>query len=64
VTESFFGTYKAELLADQPQARFTSKAEALVFTADYIDNFYNPVRLHSTLGYKSPVIFELAHQVK
>ena len=50
VAESFFGTYKAELLADQPQSRFTSKAQALALTADYIDNFYNPVRRHSTLG--------------
>jgi len=64
VAESFFGTYKAELLADQPQRRFTSKAQAWALTADYIDNFYNPVRRHSTLGYKSPVAFELAHQVK
>jgi putative transposase len=47
VAESFFGTYKAELLADQPQSRFTSKAQALALTADYIDNFYNPVRRHS-----------------
>jgi len=64
VAESFFGTYKAELLADQLQRRFTSKAQAWALTADYIDNFYNPVRRHSTLGYKSPIAFELAHQVK
>lgn len=64
VAESFFGTYKAELLGDQPQGRFDSKVEALALTADYIDNFYNPVRRHSTLDYKSPVAFELAYQVK
>ena len=64
VAESFFGTYKAELLADQPQRRFTSKAQAQALTADYIDNFYNPVRRHSTLGHKSPIAFELAHQIK
>jgi transposase InsO family protein len=28
VAESFFGTYKAELLADQPGSRFVSKAQA------------------------------------
>jgi len=64
VAESFFGTYKAELLGDQPHGRFGSKVEALVLTADYIENFYNPVRRHSTLDYKSPVAFELAHQMK
>jgi putative transposase len=64
VAESFFGTYKAELLGDQPQGRFGSKVEAQVLTADYIENFYNPVRRHSSLDYKSPVAFELAQQVK
>jgi len=64
VAESFFGTYKAELLADQPQRRFASKAQAWMLTADYIDNFYNPVRRHSTLGSRSPLAFELAQQVK
>ncbi len=28
--------------------------------ARYIDGFYNPIRRHSTLGYKSPVQFEMA----
>ena len=64
VAKSFFGTYKAELLADQPQGRFVSKAEAVALTADYINGFYNTVRLHSTLGYKSAVAFELAHRKK
>jgi transposase InsO family protein len=31
--------------------------EALL--ADYINHFYNPVRLHSTVGYMSPVAYEL-----
>ncbi|HVF09720.1 MAG TPA: IS3 family transposase, partial [Abditibacteriaceae bacterium] len=64
VAQSFFGTYKAELLADQPGSRFVSKAQAWALTADYIDNFYNTVRRHSTLGHKSPIAFELAHQMK
>jgi len=62
VAESFFGTYKSELLAEQPGGKFVSKEQAYNLTADYIENFYNRVRLHSTLNYRSPVIFELAHQ--
>lgn len=62
VAESFFGTLKAELLAGQGGGRFTSKMQAMVLVSDYIENFYNRVRLHSTLGYRSPVTFELAHQ--
>ena len=64
VAESFFGTYKSELVAEQPGGRFVSRAQAHRLTADYIENFYNRVRLHSTLDYRSPVMFELAHQVE
>lgn len=62
VAESFFGTYKSELVEQQPNGRFASKAQAYELTADYIENFYNRVRLHSTLDYRSPVAFELAYQ--
>jgi transposase InsO family protein len=62
VAESFFGTLKAELVADQPGGRFSSKARARELVEDYIDNFYNTVRRHSALGSKSPLAFELAHQ--
>lgn len=62
VAESFFGTCKSELVEQQPDGRFVTKAQAYRLTADYIENFYNRVRLHSTLDYRSPVAFELAHQ--
>jgi len=64
VAESFFGTLKAELLADQPGRCFASKSQAVALVGDYIDNFYNTVRRHSTLGHQSPVAFELAYQIK
>ncbi len=63
VAESFFGTLKAELLADQPGDRFASKTQAALLVGDYIDNFYNSIRKHSALGNKCPIAFELAHQV-
>ncbi|MDP2227738.1 MAG: IS3 family transposase, partial [Moraxellaceae bacterium] len=28
---------------------------------DYIEAYYNPTRLHSTLGYLSPMDFEARH---
>ena len=50
VTESFFATLRAED-ATEPYA---TKQEAHRAIAEYIHGFYNPVRLHSSLGYWSP----------
>jgi putative transposase len=55
VSESFFATLEKELLALQPlQTRSKTRQEV----AKYIDNYYNLVRLHSHLGYVSPIEFE------
>jgi transposase InsO family protein len=57
--ESFFHSLKAELTH---QRSFTSDAELNASVAGYIDRFYNAKRIHSSLGYHSPVEFErLAH---
>ena len=64
LVESFFGSLKSELVERLPGRKFDNLDEAYRLTADYIENFYNRVRLHSTLGYKSPVAFELAHRVE
>ena len=55
MAESFFGTLEAELLA---RRRFRTHEEARVAIFDYVENWYNPRRLHSSLGYVSPVEFE------
>ena len=53
--ESFWGTLKAELVAGRT---FTTRQEARLAIFEYVEVFYNRVRLHSALGYKSPVDFE------
>ena len=55
--ESFFSTLKTELLPLHPWADSQAAHAAI---ADYIDAFYNRRRLHSSLGYVSPVAFEAA----
>jgi putative transposase len=54
VAESFFASLKRDLDVD----RWPSRAAAHSAVGDYIERFYNPVRLHSTLNYQSPVRFE------
>lgn len=53
--ESFFGTLKTELIYF---TRFKTRAEARLAIFEYIEVFYNRIRLHSKLGYKSPEEFE------
>jgi putative transposase len=55
VTETFFHTLKVELVHRQ---HFQSRNEARRSIFEYIESFYNRQRLHSTLGYQSPVEFE------
>jgi transposase InsO family protein len=52
VMESFFGTYKQEW-AHHHQWRGLTDARAA--THDYIEVFYNRQRLHSSLGYRTPM---------
>ena len=53
--ESFFSTLKYELVYHH---RFRSLAEARTAVFDYIETFYNRMRLHSSLAYLSPIKFE------
>lgn len=54
--ESFWATLKAEASSAR---LFATRHEARVAIFDYIETFYNRVRLHSAIGYQSPVDFEL-----
>lgn len=53
--ESFFATLECELLAKR---RFRNQAEARMAVFDFIESWYNPNRIHSGLGYRSPIEFE------
>jgi putative transposase len=59
MAESFFATLERELLN---RRRFHSQAEARMAVFEWIEGWYNPHRRHSSLGYRSPVNFERAHQ--
>jgi len=53
--ESFFATLKTELVYHR---NYETRAEAQSDIFEYIEVFYNRQRLHSALGYQSPVSFE------
>ena len=55
VIESFFGTLKTECVPGP----FLTHAQARTTIFEYMEVWYNRQRLHSTLGYYSPVDFEL-----
>jgi putative transposase len=58
--ESFFSSLKTERTAHRTY-RTRDQARADVF--DYVERFYNPKRRHSTLGYLSPMEFEMQAQL-
>ncbi|WP_419992669.1 IS3 family transposase [Streptomyces boninensis] len=59
LAESFFATLKRELGAGGPQI-WPSRAVAHSAIFDFIEGWYNPRRLHSSLGYRSPAEYEAA----
>jgi putative transposase len=59
--ESFFATLECELLEHR---RFASQAEAKIACFCFIEGWYNPARLHSALGYRSPMAYEQAMEVQ
>ncbi len=57
VIESFFSTLRFELL---DRRRFEDQAQAERSIRDWIENFYNPKRRHTSIGNMSPINYELA----
>jgi transposase InsO family protein len=53
--ESFFSTVRAELTDLE---RFPTRRAARTAVFDFIEVFYNRQRLHSSLGFRSPLAFE------
>jgi len=53
--ESFFGSMKTELGDGQP---FETRQAAKSAVFGFIEGFYNRRRLHSALGYRSPIDME------
>jgi putative transposase len=60
VAESFFSSLKRELVHHR---RLETRDQAKSEIFDYIEVFYNRQRLHSSLGYQSPVEFEEANNI-
>jgi putative transposase len=56
--ESFFATVAKECTN---RVRFQTRQEARSAIFEYLECFYNPIRLHSTLQYVSPLAFEQAY---
>jgi transposase InsO family protein len=55
--ESFFASLKKELVHDED---YQTREEAKASVFEYIETFYNRVRRHSALGYKTPAEYEQA----
>lgn len=55
--ESFFATLKKELVHGE---KYQTREEASLSIFEYVEVFYNRIRKHSALGYKSPLQYEKA----
>ncbi|WP_390888607.1 IS3 family transposase [Frigoriglobus tundricola] len=59
--ESFFASLKRELVHDE---EYTTREQAKGSIFEYLEVFYNRVRLHSSLGFLSPAEFERTYNQK
>lgn len=59
--ESFFKSFKVEEVRSQCYESHEHATRAVI---DYIERFYNPIRPHSSLGFRSPIEFEQQVQLE
>jgi transposase InsO family protein len=50
--ESFFKTLKVECIY---QSRYETRAQARLDIVNWIEGYYNRQRIHSSIGYRTPV---------
>jgi len=58
--ETFFHSLKVEAIHGET---FTTRFAVKYVVDDYIDPYYNTKRQHSTIGYQSPITFEIKYAV-
>jgi len=59
VAESFFATYKKELIHTRPWPNIKHLKKE---TFDWIETYYNTTRRHSSLDYLTPAEYELGYR--
>ncbi|MGB3687329.1 MAG: integrase core domain-containing protein, partial [Ornithinimicrobium sp.] len=59
VAESFFATYKKELIHTRPWPDIASLKKE---TFSWIEEYYNRTRRHSTLKYLTPTEYEIGYR--
>jgi transposase InsO family protein len=60
LAESFFASLETELI---DRSTWPTRAAARQAVFDWIERFYNRVRIHSSIGYMSPLEFERRYRL-
>jgi putative transposase len=60
ITETFFATLKKELVHN---CNFQTRKDAKCLVVEFIEVFYNRIRVHSALDYVSPKQYEDSYEI-